>query len=101
MRDDAREKHIWLENKLLPMRELYGDLLLELGRSGEALTAFTTSFAAAPNRFNGFLGAARAARALGQEDEAHRHYAEAAALVPQASPGRPEIAEARQFSARP
>ncbi len=100
-RDDAREKHIWLENKLLPMRELYGDLLLEVGHPAEALAAYTTSFAAAPNRFNGFLGAARAARALGQDDEARRHYAEAAALVTQASPGRPAIIEARQLSTAP
>jgi tetratricopeptide (TPR) repeat protein len=100
-RDDGREKHIWLENKLLPMRELYGDLLLDLGRPGEALTAFEASFATAPNRFNGFLGAARAARALGREDEARRRYAEAAALVALASPGRPGIVEARQFSTRP
>ncbi len=100
-RDDAREKHIWLENKLLPMRELYGDLLLVLGRPADALAAFTASFAMAPNRFNGFLGAARAARALGQEDEARRRYAEAAALVTQASPGRPGVTEARQLSTRP
>ncbi len=94
-RDDGREKHIWLENRLLPMRELYGELLLDLGRPGEALAAFEASFATAPNRFNGFLGAARAARALGREDEARRRYAEAAALVTQASPGRPGIDEAR------
>ena len=100
-RDDAREKHIWLENKLLPMRELFGDLLLETGHPAEALAAYTTSFAAAPNRFNGFLGAARAARALGREDEARRHYTEAAALVTQASPGRAAIIEARQLSTAP
>ena len=99
-RDDAREKHIWLENKLLPMRELYGDLLLDLGRPADALTAFTTSFASAPNRFNGFLGAARAARELGRQDEAGQRYAEAAALVAQASPGRAGITEARQFPAQ-
>ena len=99
-RDDGREKHILLENKLLPMRELYGELLLELGRPNEALAAFEASLRSAPNRFDGFLGAARAARALGREDEARRRYAQAAALVVDALPGRPEIAEARQFSAR-
>ena len=30
--DDARERHIPLENKLVPMRKLYGDLLLAEGR---------------------------------------------------------------------
>ncbi len=93
--DDAREKHILLENKLLPMRELYGDLLLAANRPDAALAAYTASMRAAPNRFNGDLGAARAVRALGRTDEAGRYYAAAAALVMDAAPGRPEIAEAR------
>ena len=97
--DDGREKHILLENKLLPIRELYGDLLLEAGRPQQALIAFESSMTAAPNRFNGFLGAARAALALGHADEARRWYAAAAALVVDASPGRPEIQEARRFAA--
>lgn len=97
-RDDAREKHIWLENKLLPMRELYGELLLGTGHAAEALAAYRTSFAAAPNRLDGFLGAARAAKALGRQDEASGYYADAAALATQASPGRPGITEARQLS---
>ena len=99
--DDAREKHILLENKLFPMRELYGDLLLMAGRPAEALTAFHTSAAAAPNRLNGFIGLARAAHALGREDEARQDYAKAAALIVDASPGRPEFAEARHGEITP
>lgn len=98
-RDDGREKHILLENKLFPMRELYADLLLESGRPAEALAAYQASQERAPNRLNGFLGAARAARALGRDD-AQRFYGDAAALAADASPGRPEIAEARQLSQR-
>ena len=94
-RDDAREKHILLENKLLPMRELYADLLMDLNRPAEALAAYRTSQAHAPNRFNGFLGIARAATALGQSNDARRAYEQAAALTRTAAPGRPEIAEAR------
>ena len=99
--DDAREKHILLENKLFPMRELYGDLLLMAGHPAEAMAAFRTSEAAAPNRFNGVLGSARAAHALGREDEARQDYAKAAALVVDASPGRPEIAEVRHAGIPP
>ena len=93
--DDGREKHILLENKLFPMRELYGNLLLEAGQPEEALAAFETSLAAAPNRFNGFLGAARATRALGRMDAERRYDAAAAALVTDAAPGRPDFAEVR------
>ena len=99
--DDAREKHILLENKLFPMRELYGDLLLMAGRPAEALAAFRTSEVAAPNRFNGFLGSARAAHALGRDDEARQDYAKAAAAVVDASPGRPEVAEVRRAGIAP
>ena len=94
-RDDAREKHILLENKLLPMRELYADLLMDLNRPAEALAAYRTSQSQAPNRLNAFLGIARAAAALNQPEEARRAYAQVAALTRTAAPGRPGIAEAR------
>ena len=96
--DDAREKHILLENKLLPMRELYGDLLLELGQPGDALTAYVKSQGPAPNRFNGFLGVARAERMLGHEDAARLAYGQAAALVAGVAPRRTAILEAREGS---
>ena len=99
--DDEREKHILLENKLQPMRELYGDLLLEAGRPDEALAAFETSLQSTPNRLNGLLGAARAARALGQADKARGYYAAVAALAVDALGDRPEIVEARRFAASP
>ncbi len=99
--DDAREKHILLENKLIPMRELFGDMLLMASHPAEALAAFGASAAAAPNRLNGLLGSARAAHALGRADEAQRDYAKAAEAVVDASPGRPEFAEVRHVDIAP
>ncbi len=93
--DDAREKHILLENKLFPMRELYADLLLETGHPEAALTAYRTSLLSAPNRLNLYIGASRAARALGRVDEAEANAAQAARLIDQAAPGRPAFAELR------
>ena len=93
--DDARQKHILLENRLYPMRELYGDLLAAAGQPERALAAYQASMATAPNRLNGLLGAARTARALGQADAARGYAAAAAALVVHAVPGRPAFAEAR------
>ena len=97
-RDDAREKHILLENKLVPVRELYGELLLDAGRPAEAASAYAASLRTAPNRFRSILGAARSAQALGQSEEARRLYAQAAALTADAAPGRPETAEAQRAS---
>src|SRR5262249_58318040 len=61
--EDASVKHIAMENRLYPMRELYGDLLLELGQPAAALTAYETALKATPNRYRGILGVARAAAA--------------------------------------
>jgi hypothetical protein len=96
--DDAREKHIYLENKLVPMRELLGELLLEQRRPREAAAAFEAALKASPNRFRGFLGAARAAKAAGDAAAAREWYGKLIALVGESN-GRPEIAEARAFAA--
>ena len=99
--DDGRAKHILLENKLLPMRELLGEMLLAARQPAAALAAFDETLVSAPNRFRSLLGAARAARALGQDEAARRRYAQAAALVADASPGRADITEARQAAGGP
>jgi tetratricopeptide (TPR) repeat protein len=95
--DDAREKHIDLENKLVPMRELYGELLLELGQPAEALAAFEASLKASPNRFRSYLGAARAAKALDRPDAARQWYAKIQELTATADTIRPEMMEVRAF----
>jgi tetratricopeptide (TPR) repeat protein len=59
----------------LPAREMLADTLLLAGRSAEALEEYETSLASDPNRFNGLLGAARAARKLGRTAVAARYYA--------------------------
>jgi hypothetical protein len=97
--DDAREKHIYLENKLVPMRELYGELLLEGGQPAEALAAFEASLKGSPNRFRSYLGAARAAKALGHADQARQWYSKLEQLTAKADTIRLEIAEARAFLA--
>jgi len=42
-RKDRCEKHIAMENRLSPMRELLGELLLEAGRQREAFREFEAS----------------------------------------------------------
>ncbi len=99
--DEAREKHVLLENMLVPVRELKGELLLATGRPEKALAAFDASLETSPNRFRSELGAARALQALGRTNEARRRYKQAAAQVATGSPGRPDITEARDASSRP
>ena len=68
--DDAREKSIAMENKLLPMRELLGEFLLEIGRPAPAEAEFAKSLKKAPNRYRSLLGGARAAVAVGDMPKA-------------------------------
>jgi tetratricopeptide (TPR) repeat protein len=58
----------------LPAHELLGDLLMEQKQPAEALVAYKRSLELYPKRFNGSLGAARAARALGDETQARTFY---------------------------
>jgi hypothetical protein len=60
----------------IPASELLGDLLLAQGRASDALVAYERSLARYPRRLNSLLGAARAARALGNVSLARTRYAE-------------------------
>src|SRR4026209_840007 len=72
--EDASEKHVAMENRLWPMRELLGELLLALNRPAQALQAFELSLSAAPNRFRGWYGAAKDAERMGDRAQARRYY---------------------------
>jgi len=97
--EDASEKHVAMENRLWPMRELLGELLLALNRPAEALQAFELSFKVAPNRFRGFYGAAKAAERMGDRAQARRYFEKLVALSSVADSDRPELTEAKAFLA--
>jgi tetratricopeptide (TPR) repeat protein len=63
-REDNSEKHVAMENRLYPMRELLADLLLEQGDAAAALIEYEASMNSAPERVRGFYGAARAFHGL-------------------------------------
>ena len=60
-------KHAVTPGPTLPAHELLGDLLMEQKQPAEALVSYRRSMELYPRRFNGLLGAARAARTLGDE----------------------------------
>ena len=97
--EDASEKHVAMENRLWPMRELLGELLLALKQPAQALGAFEQSFKSAPNRFRGFYGAAKAAERLGDRAQARQYYEKLVALSSHADSNRPALTEARTFIA--
>jgi tetratricopeptide (TPR) repeat protein len=100
--EDSSEKHVAMENRLYPMREMLGDMLLEAGQPAPALQAYETALHAAPNRLRGFYGAAKAAQASGDVGKARDYFGRLAALGKNADADRPEVREAKAFlTARP
>lgn len=98
-REDASVKHVAMENRLYPMRELLADLLLEMGQAASALGEYEASLKETPNRYRGFWGAARAADAAGDRQKAADYYAKLVALSNNADTERPEMKEAKAFLA--
>jgi tetratricopeptide (TPR) repeat protein len=98
--EESTPKHAVTPAPTLPASELLGDLLLELGRPGEALAAYQGSLRLYPRRLNSLLGAARAARASGNASLARTMYHE---LLTVAGGGgrRPALDEAQAFLASP
>ncbi len=97
--DDGHEKHIYLENKILPMRESLADMAMGLGHPAQALQAYVDSLKLAPNRFRSFVGAASAAAALGDERAAREWFARVVALSQPGDRLRPELRAAQAFLA--
>jgi tetratricopeptide (TPR) repeat protein len=98
-REDRTEEHIMMPGRVIPVREMLGELLLDLGRPAPASAAFGQSLQADPNRFRSLHGAARAAELTGDSGEASKYYSQ---LLQQADPqasSRKEIVQARAFLA--
>jgi len=98
--DDASEKNVAMENKLVPIRELLGELYLAAGMNKEALVEFETSDKVMPNRFRTLAGAGKAARETGSVDATKRYYRALTALAAGGDGDRPEVSEARTYLAQ-
>ncbi|MCW5969684.1 MAG: tetratricopeptide repeat protein [Blastocatellales bacterium] len=72
--ETSTPKHAVTPGPTLPAYELLGDLLMEQKRPAEALGAYKHSLELYPGRFNSLLGAARAARTLGDVPSARLFY---------------------------
>ena len=92
-------KHAVTPGPTVPAHELLADLLIEQKQPAEALAAYKRSMELYPRRFNGLLGAARAARALGDESLAGTFYQK---LLEVAAGGtrQPALKEAQNYVAQ-
>jgi tetratricopeptide (TPR) repeat protein len=79
-------------------REMLADMLLELHRPAEALSAYETVLKLAPNRFNPLYGAAAAADLAGDSGKARTYYGKLSENCPPQA-DREELQKARTLAA--
>ena len=94
--EDGSEKHVAMENRLYPMRELLGDMLMTQDQAKAALKEYEASLKNAPMRLRGFYGAAKAAEAVGDQKKAAGYFERLRRLTRNADSDRPELQEARK-----
>jgi hypothetical protein len=95
--ESSMDKHPVTPGAIVPMRELLGDLLLEMSQPAQALVAYEQSLASDPNRFRSIYGAARAAKRSGDSAKANGYFLQLAELGSHADTERPELAEAKAY----
>jgi hypothetical protein len=96
--EDSSEKSPMTPGRLLPAREVLGDMLLLVNRPAEALRAYETSSVHEPNRFRGYFGAAVAAQRLGDVAKA-RAYCTRLVELTAGGDLRPEVEQAKAYLA--
>jgi hypothetical protein len=96
--EDRNEKHIVTPGRIVPARELLGDMLLEVKQPAAALKEYEASQLREPNRFRNYLGSARAAEMAGDRPKAAAYYQKLLALAKDADTARPEIEGAKKLA---
>jgi tetratricopeptide (TPR) repeat protein len=97
--EDGSVKHVAMENRLYPMREMLAEFLMEIAEHGAALREYQVSNKLTPNRYRGLYGAARAAEAAGNRRLASDYFAKLVGLTKNADTVRPELARAKAYLA--
>ena len=85
-------------NPIKPLYEMYGEVLVDLGRYEDAIEQFETSILLLPNRPRSLLGMARAQAAAGQTDIAAEYYQKLIDIW-QVNDGFEGVTEARTYLA--
>jgi predicted Zn-dependent protease len=98
--EDRNEKHIVTPGRIVPARELLGEMLLEVRQPEAGLKEFEASQQREPNRFRNYLGSARAAEMAGDRGMATAYYEKLLVLAKDADDARPELASAKKIVAQ-
>jgi tetratricopeptide (TPR) repeat protein len=99
--EDRNEKHIVTPGRVVPARELLGEMLLEVKQPAAALKEFEQSQVREPNRLRSYAGGAAAAESAGDRGKARQLYAKLIELTRDADTPLPEIARAKSYLSAP
>jgi tetratricopeptide (TPR) repeat protein len=99
-REDRTEEHIMMPGRIIPVREMLGELLLDLGEFTLAASAFERSLEADPNRLRSLYGAARSAELSGDREKATLYYSRLLRQTGAQASDRQELEHARTFVAK-
>jgi tetratricopeptide (TPR) repeat protein len=97
--EDRTEKNIITPGRLLPARELLGDMLLEMKRPAEALAEYEASQVREPSRYRGLYGAGIAASQSGDKGKAKQYFSRLIDMAGSTG-SRTETGNARAYLAR-
>ena len=86
---------------IIPVHELYGSMLMEMGRPAEARKHFEETLRRTPGRPKAIAGIARAAEKMGDTATARAQYTRLIEMWKTADQDRPELQAARRFLERP
>jgi hypothetical protein len=98
--EDRYPRPVGRQHPVKSSHELFGEILLDLGRPREAKAQFEQALWRAANRSLSVLGRARASAALGETADARRDYQQFLTNWRNADPDLPELKEARAGTLR-
>jgi tetratricopeptide (TPR) repeat protein len=95
--EDGTEKHPVTPGEVIPARECYGEMLLEMNKPALALENFELDMKIHPNRFNALYNAAVAAKKTGNKEIATLYFKKLVEISDPKNCKRPELDLARSF----
>jgi len=95
--EDGMEKHPVTPGEVIPARELYGEMLLELNKPEVALENFELDLKTHPNRFNALYEAGLAAEKAGKKEKAAMHFRKLIELSDPKNCKRTELDHVKSF----
>jgi tetratricopeptide (TPR) repeat protein len=95
--ESSTEKHPVTPGEILPARELFADMLLDMGRYREAQTEYETALKRSPNRFNSLYGAGLAAEMGNNKSEAVLYYKKIVKITETVKTDREQLKHAKLY----